>query len=496
MVPVIKSPLLEEIPELKEYVLESAASTITIPRRDEGDMREYLVRFYKECGGDTWPEEIRAKWCSDKPLTEWAGISSYISGSSLYSVNVYWDVSGSVDFSGCRSLGSFAMSGKGNVGGINIAGCSSLREVRLDCFNGNYTGNVDASGCQSLGSAIIIDGNFTAMNFNGCSSLYDLQVNNAETITFTDCTSLEEVFLGNNQRLKYVDASNCPKLQSLNLMTALSIPGGGYDIRIGGDKLERLNVSGCTALESFGFKSSSDGSWYDLEEEELEAYDRVLYFEREWKSQSDGSQALVNVLHIPATSLLQELDMSGVKVVQGIDAQDTALEYLNLSQTGLQSIDTYDLNGPLHALNVSGCTSLTDVDVTGRSSLQRLDASDCTELETLRCDDLPALQQLQVKGSDALFEFTCRNTALTQNIDDWINKQGVMPREYDARYVYDYIQYDEGMGPKWYVSKVTDNGTGWYYRDEPGRGYHDKFTVPWGEDFNQFGSWANPDWGL
>lgn len=116
VVPIIKSPILKDIPELKEYVLETASASIDVPSRSEGDLRNYLIKLYQETNGPAWPESERKNWCTNLPLTEWAGVTAHPSIKGLYRLEKH-GITGNVDFSGCKSLETINI--YGNINTLN-----------------------------------------------------------------------------------------------------------------------------------------------------------------------------------------------------------------------------------------------------------------------------------------------------------------------------------------------------------------------------------------
>jgi len=43
---------------------------------DEREARNALIDLYNALDGDSWPEEYKTNWCSDKPIGEWRGVNS------------------------------------------------------------------------------------------------------------------------------------------------------------------------------------------------------------------------------------------------------------------------------------------------------------------------------------------------------------------------------------------------------------------------------------
>ncbi|GHT78116.1 hypothetical protein AGMMS50262_20360 [Bacteroidia bacterium] len=94
------------------------------------------------------------------------------------------------------------------------------------------------------------------------------------------------------------------------------------------------------------------------------------------------------------------------------------------------------------------------------NQLTSLDVSGCTSLTELFCFD-NQLTSLNVSGCTSLTEFSCSYNKILSEIPEWFRQLTLF--EHDSRYSY-YTENDE--------TKYTDNGVGWWYPGEPGKGYH------------------------
>ena len=72
------SVIANETPDERKatIVLESGTSiaNIVVTQKRKDISREVLLDFYKSTNGDGWKNNTN--WCSDKPLSEWYGIST------------------------------------------------------------------------------------------------------------------------------------------------------------------------------------------------------------------------------------------------------------------------------------------------------------------------------------------------------------------------------------------------------------------------------------
>lgn len=318
----------------------------------------------------------------------------------------------------------------------------------------------------------------------GCMRLSNLSVQGIEKLIVSHCPSLTYLDISGNHALKYLDASECDRLYQINYITYLpSIPL----VLIGGENLEYLNVSGCTSLEDCFGGHSTDNP----EIMEAEGYERICYIETRRADASTG-QEFERTLHIPEETLLKEINLSGVKAFEKVMVKGKQLEYLNLSNTHLWEIyETSFLDSHVRNLDISGCLELKKAYIKGNQStvipLQKLNASNCSSLQYLNCQN-SLLSDLSVSGCNNLLEFDVKNTMMKENVDEFLEKNNILPTSYDCRYGYEYVRLED-FKPQWYVSKAIDRGIGWWFTGEPGRGYHTEEDLPCSLD--DFGGWLD-----
>lgn len=475
VVPIIKSPILKDIPELKEYVLETASASINVPSRSEGDLRNYLIKLYQETNGPAWPESERTNWCTNLPLTEWAGVTAHPSIKGLYRLEKH-GITGNVDFSGCKSLETINIYGNINI--LNVSDCPMLVEFDTDAQN------ILARNCDGLDILSLNVEKCASADLSGCMRLSNLAVQGVEKLIVSHCPSLTYLDISGNHALKYLDASECDRLYQINYITYLpSIPL----VLIGGENLEYLNVSGCTSLEDCFGGHSTDNP----EIMEAEGYERICYIETRRADASTG-QEFERTLHIPEETLLKEINFSGVKAFEKIFVKGKQLEYLNLSNTHLWEIyETSFLDSHVRNLDISGCLELKKAYIKGNQStvipLQKLNASNCSSLQYLNCQN-SLLSDLSVSGCNNLLEFDVKNTMMKENVDEFLEKNNILPTSYDCRYGYEYVILED-FKPQWYVSRAIDRGIGWWFTSEPGQGYHIEEDLPCPLD--NFGGWLD-----
>jgi len=182
--------------------------------KEKDPLREALIKLYESTNGNNWTNNDN--WCSDKPVTEWYGVS-YDSNTNTYEINLRSNnLVGEINQTFPESINiilkinTLSEEGRNHLTAVNVAGSKSL--LSLSCGN-NETASLDITGCTSL-------------EYLSCSIglLTELDV--------STCGNLKEIHCGGNQ-LTSLDVSMCEKLEGI-----------GCNI----NKLTSLDVSGCTAL--------------------------------------------------------------------------------------------------------------------------------------------------------------------------------------------------------------------------------------------------------
>ena len=217
---------------------------------EEESLRQMLIQFYKDTGGDNWINN--ENWCSDKPINDWYGVYFYDGGLWLYldSNNLI----GSGDLSGCTALGLLDCYNN-QLTSLDVSGCTALKN--LFCEANQQLTSLDVSGCTALESLVCEDNlQLTTLNVSGCTALVGLHCDNNQltSLNVSGCTALEDLWCRDNQ-LTSLNVSGCTALEVLccqcNQLTSLNVSGctALEDLYCGGNQLTSLNVSGCTALE-------------------------------------------------------------------------------------------------------------------------------------------------------------------------------------------------------------------------------------------------------
>ncbi|MCM1170046.1 MAG: chitobiase/beta-hexosaminidase C-terminal domain-containing protein [Bacteroides sp.] len=271
------------------------------------------------------------------------------------------------------NLDSISIYGEPSMNSLSVSGCSRLRYIDLQC---KHPHEVYGSTYRSLSS----------LHLNGCDSLQYLNCLHCTSLSYisglSDCKALQYADFRYTS-LDSLDLSDKKNLKKLFISTE-DVKENNY--RYHG--LRKLNISGCSALDSLNVSS------------------------------------FYNVYHGFDQGNLTTLNISGCTNLKYLDCRHNPLEILDAS--GLENLqeiyipnnhiyETYNRQYALKQLNVSGCTSLTSLDVNGNSNgqLSSLIVNGCTNLQTLRCRNNP-LYHLDVSGCPNIEVLDCRNTSLVR----------------------------------------------------------------------------------
>ena len=214
-------------------------------------MREFLVKLYHDTDGDNWTRNDN--WLSDKPITEWYGVSHDYYITSGYRIQlVDNNLKGKVDLSNCSMLHELNIRENDLITAIDVSNCEYLRRLKLLVHEGKVE-YIDASGCINLAEAEYlfnvesvnlsnsgIGGYFSASDVkkidvsNTEIEVVNMNRGNTESLNLSGCKKLKTVLCFDNQ-LSDLKVSGCDLLEELNCS---------------GNKLSVLDIIDCPFLES------------------------------------------------------------------------------------------------------------------------------------------------------------------------------------------------------------------------------------------------------
>lgn len=218
--------------------------------------REALIAFYKATGGDNWVNN--ENWCSDKPLSEWYGVSTLIENGKdgkvgtiiLDNNNLTGIITSELDnlskltglyLSGNQLTG--IQSGNPNIEYIN---CGENNIIKLDVTNQinlksldcrcNQIKELTVSDCPDLEDLICYDNLLSQIDVTKNTKLKSLSCsgNQIKTLVTKNCLDLKHLSCNNNQ-ISQLEISTNSKLVSLGC---------------GSNQITILNVNNCPDLES------------------------------------------------------------------------------------------------------------------------------------------------------------------------------------------------------------------------------------------------------
>lgn len=283
------------------------------------------------------------------------------------------------------------------LGTLWVHNNSSL--IAVDCSNSNLT-NFNVSNCTSL-TTLECYGNTSLSSITGLSSCTNLMYVDCYNCNFSDLSAicelpnLAEVYCGHNK----LDSL---ELSQINLET-LDVSGNKQltYLLCSRNRLQSLNVTGCTALEDlrcfYNFQLQSIAGLADCA--------ALKYLDCEGCRISDLSAlgGLNNLEQIYCGSnQLTSLEVSEKYSLRTLDVSgNTQLTYLLCSRCGVES------------LNVRGCTALEDL----RCFYNMLDSitglADCTAMTYLDCENGRISDLSAVSGMTNLETLLCAHNRLT-----------------------------------------------------------------------------------
>ena len=323
-------------------------------KKNDEELREALIKLYQSTNGDNWINNDN--WCSDKPITEWYGVSygyKYEGGKSLHLSLGNNGLTGKIDQTFPDDMEIYLIVWYNQLTSLNVSGSTSL--VDLNCDHNQLT-SLNVSGCTSLNLLDCSSNQLTSLNVSGCTSLYLLHC------SFNQLTSLN------------VSGSTSLKLLScfFNQLTSLNVSGctSLVDLNCDDNQLTSLNVSGSTSLHYLWCCSNQ----------------------------------------------LTSLNVSSCTSLVELYCIDNQLTSLNVS--GCTSLVELSCgHNQLTSLNVSGCTSLVELGC-GHNQLTSLNVSGCTSLHYLWCS-FNQLTSLNVSSCTSLVELSCGDNNIKSEIPDW-----------------------------------------------------------------------------
>ncbi|MFD2727508.1 T9SS type A sorting domain-containing protein [Hyunsoonleella rubra] len=269
--------------------------------------------------------------------------------------------------SGLTDLNIF---GIGPAGGLTINFLNSTALQNLVAYGGKLT-SLDLSNCNNLIDAEIYSSTLlNSITLPTSSSLERLRADGLVALSSMDLSkqsNLKILNLGGSSGLTSIDLSNNINLETINVkdspITNIDFSNTSVLKSINAENtvFTSVDLSDCLGLEVVLFKNSSLTS-LDL-----------------------SNQANIIDINCNNSSNLNSVTLAPTNTLTDFRSENTVIGTLDLSnQTALSTLFILP-NNSLTTLNVSGCTSISDLDVGNGNTgnVSNLNVSNCTALETL-----------------------------------------------------------------------------------------------------------------
>ena len=331
---------------------------------------------------------------------------------------------------------------------LTINGCTSLKTLK--CTNVSFTTfsmnnsavkELELVNCSSLTSVTLAGFGLETLRINNNSNLTSVNLGIHTALTMFQC--------GMNPLLTSLDVSRCAALQHFyaqgNQLSSLNLANGHPQSFIG------INVTGypnltCIKVDNVMVSDYLWGNGYPYEFDAWAAFDTdctppgpcvVAIPDANFKAALLGNSAINTngnneIECAEATAYTGAINVNNITIsnLKGIEAFVNITSFSgNNIQVGYGSptpIDTLDLNNftsltsvsftgnvGLKYLKLSGCTALTNVDVsTGFAAGVGVNLNGCTALTSLNLNN-KKLNALNVNGCTALTSLNCSNNLLT-----------------------------------------------------------------------------------
>lgn len=330
--------------------------------------REALIDYYYQADGDNWDADARTNWCTDKPISEWANVStSILDGNMRVTKLTFPEFSEKVENINLQRLDSLTTL---EINGVHLKSLDVSELMRLKCIEDysrsssvNGTSSIDyvnLAGCKNYtntsDSGLGIPFNYGKnTNLSGCVSLAGsfYIYEHMETLNLSGCTALEYINNTNNINLKELDVSGCSRLKEI-------------DINQSNDRmaLSKISLTGCTELKALYCNSCE----------------------------------------------LTALDVSSCNKLEQLYCNDNRLTSLKLGELPLL-YDLYCAGNQLASLDINQCKSLQTLSC-GWNQLTTLNVSTFNELGRIYCDN-NLLTSIEIPSNYSLGTLSCKNNKIT-----------------------------------------------------------------------------------
>ena len=467
-------------------------------------MREFLVKLYHDTDGDNW--ERNDNWLSDKPITEWYGVSYIVDRVPSMELEYDFDypdegycldlddnnLKGAVDLSGCPLIWSFSAE-ENELTSVDVSNCTSLCELlvrknmdleKIDISNTTIT-DLYCNDDYFPSLKTLIAENSKLHEFTCYSPLEVFQFSGGSVVVAKHGISCNEgaIIKLFDPLFNQLDLSGS-KLGEVMFVNAqfsdLNLSGCQFlgEIHVSNSTITNLNVSNCQSIKGGIGVTDSEISNFDFSncdglEELLMSFDRSEIS----KLNLSGCDKLYSV-SFDKQCAVSELNLSDCPNLNDVLIHKSChLEALDVSRCiRLTSISLFP-NNLLTTLDVSTCPNLVSL-ICSHNSLTSINASGCSKLKGIDCS-FNSLTSLNVSGCSDLRDLDCSYNQLTDlDVSDCVNLEELdcmynkITKEIPAAFKRLSLFYHDRRYEYHSNGTYTDNGVGWWYPGEPESGKH------------------------
>lgn len=335
-----------------------------------------------------------------------------------------------INLSGCNALKEINAGSHESLAHINLSGCTFLEEIRAN-YNPSLT-SITLPNYSNLNYFQCVGSGLTSLDLSNCSSLAHFQCPDNQLISLSLAN-------GNPQSFGYIDLTGNPDLTCIevdDVFVADFLWGDGYPYQF--DPGVSFNTD-CTppgpclvSIPDANFKNAlltnfainTNGN-DEIECTEAEAYAGEINLNDLPISDLTGIEAFVNITGFSSNNnqtgnpasypvLLDSLDLSNFTSLTSISCTgNLGFQYLNAS--GCTALTDINVSTGFPAglyVDLSNCTALTSLNLNNKN-LNSLNLNNCTGLVALNCSN-NQLSELNISSNQALTNLNCSNNQLTQ----------------------------------------------------------------------------------
>ena len=339
-----------------------------------------------------------------------------------------------IDASLLTNLSTIDVDNMSNLKSLNI---SNTKVTILDVSTLTELSALEAKKCTALTSLTLTDSNtFTDLDISDCTNITEIDVSTCralvnlnvsgtaiialeanqslymETVDASDCTSLEALVMDqtSNNNLISVDVSGCTSMMCLQISNSNSL----QELNLAGlTSLSAAYIDNCTAITSIDISNTRMSDISSLNIPSLTNF-KTLKASDAGLSDSELAGMLkdtLEVIDISDNSSVTTIDLSGFE----------NLKTLDISNSGITGLDTsYCLN--LETVDAGDCTQLdyfvmstgNDIEYIGLTSVN---ISGCTSMTMLQLSDAPNLETFDLSGLENLTEVYVQNCPKITSLD-------------------------------------------------------------------------------